>query len=471
MFESFEELQVKKNLIEIKKELPKKYSIIRLYHNLFFPFLIEEFYEKKKKIFVCSKKSEKIFPEKIIEYFFNEFEIVIELDTEIEYLEETELSLIKNLMNDEDNFINVLNSRIRNDIKTIEDSSDIYKNLKLLIDNKKRFLILEFENELLYVFYHNDVIKYVTLYNYFAKKKLIENYLIEQNGNQKELTRNIKSKIIGNNNNIDEMLKLIEMRKFNFFKNNKYLLGSFMFLGDTGTGKTDLSIILSEEVFSREPLVIDCTTLTHAELITNTFYGSGRGFVDSDIGGIFNENNVKNRVVLFDEIEKAHPSIYTIIMNILDKGYSFDARTSEKILFIDSLVIITTNLIRENKDMKLLKKELLDNKIPKEVLGRIDKFYYFKKDFTKQELLDIGMKIFEEAIKEFPISINNKFFKYYLNKEKIKNMLNEIIPENLEFGIRELKGIVFKFLEEKYYPTILKEIENQHKKLSIITFD
>jgi ATP-dependent Clp protease ATP-binding subunit ClpC len=207
------------------------------------------------------------------------------------------------------------------------------------------------------------------------------------------LETNIGSRIIGQESAVLKIAKAIRRNRLGIKDPNKPI-GSFIFLGPTGVGKTYLAKQLANEVFGSEDSLIRIDMSEYQEKHSiSKLIGTTAGYVGYDDGGYLTEK-VKNKpysVVLFDEIEKAHKDIFTIFLQIFDDGYVVDGQ-GRKINFKNTLIILTSNLgikklqefgtgigfktntnsyIEEEKRKDVLKKELLKFFSP-EFLNRID---------------------------------------------------------------------------------------------------
>jgi ATP-dependent Clp protease ATP-binding subunit ClpC len=228
------------------------------------------------------------------------------------------------------------------------------------------------------------------------------------------LETNIGSRIIGQESAVSKIAKAIRRNRLGIKDPNKPI-GSFIFLGPTGVGKTYLAKQLANEVFGSEDSLIRIDMSEYQEKHSiSKLIGTTAGYVGYDDGGYLTEK-VKNKpysVVLFDEIEKAHKDIFTLFLQIFDDGYVVDGQ-GRKINFKNTLIILTSNLgikklqefgtgigfksntnsfIEEEKRKDVLKKELLKFFSP-EFLNRIDDSVVFNslkhediKKITKIEL-------------------------------------------------------------------------------------
>jgi len=177
----------------------------------------------------------------------------------------------------------------------------------------------------------------------------IEKIAIQKNINLRGLQNNLKNAVIGQ----DEALKKVTnalIRSYSGISNPDRPLGSFMFLGPTGVGKTFTAQILAEQIFgNKENLVrIDMSEFTERHNISRLL-GAPAGYIGYEEGGRLTEKirHQPYSVVLFDEIEKAHPDVFNILLQILEDGNLTDAE-GRKINFRHTIVILTSNIGTRN---------------------------------------------------------------------------------------------------------------------------
>jgi len=160
-----------------------------------------------------------------------------------------------------------------------------------------------------------------------------------------DLDKVIKKQIIGQDKAIDRVVKTLQRAQISMTKPNRPL-GTFMFMGPTGVGKTALAKVLASHVFkSRDALIrVDMSEFSEKFTISKLI-GSPAGYVGYKESGMLTERVRRQpySVVLFDEIEKAHPDIFNVLLNILDEGYITDA-TGIKIDFTNAIIIMTSNI-------------------------------------------------------------------------------------------------------------------------------
>ena len=226
----------------------------------------------------------------------------------------------------------------------------------------------------------------------------ISNINLDERNNLINLSNNLSSKVVGQEEAVLKITKAIRRNRMGIKDPNKPI-GSFIFLGSTGVGKTYLAKQLAKEIFGSEDNMIRVDMSEYQEKHTiSRLIGSPPGYVGHDEGGQLTEQ-VKNKpysVVLFDEIEKAHKDIFSTLLQLLDDGHITDS-LGRKINFKNCLIIMTSNIgvkrlqdfgagvgfktgksevVREEEKREILKKELSKFFAP-EFLNRIDDVVIF----------------------------------------------------------------------------------------------
>jgi len=168
----------------------------------------------------------------------------------------------------------------------------------------------------------------------------------------KELPKLIKGKVIGQNEAVTKVVKAIQRNRVGLKDPNKPI-GSFIFLGSTGVGKTQLAKVLARELFDSEDSLIRIDMSEYMEKFAiSRLIGAPPGYVGYEEGGQLTEKIRRKpySVVLLDEIEKAHPDVFNMLLQILDDGHITDS-LGRKIDFRNTIIIMTSNIgARQLKD-------------------------------------------------------------------------------------------------------------------------
>ena len=281
------------------------------------------------------------------------------------------------------------------------------------------------------------------------------------------LEENLGKRVKGQN----KALKLVSeaiIRARAGIKNPNRPIGSFIFLGPTGVGKTEVARTLAYELFDdeRHMIRIDMSEYMEAHSVSR-LVGAPPGYVGYDEGGQLTEAVRRNpySIVLFDEIEKAHKDVFNILLQILDDGRITDSQ-GRTVDFKNTIIIMTSNLGSEyilNKDEnshELIMKELHRCFRP-EFINRIDEIVIFN-SLTKDvvyEILDNIIKEIEDRLKDKKITLN-------LTKEAKDFIINSSYDS--EFGARPIKRFVSRNLETLLAKAI---INDEIKFNSTITVD
>jgi len=284
----------------------------------------------------------------------------------------------------------------------------------------------------------------------------------------------LEKRVIGQNDAIEKVSKAIKISKAGLQDPNKPL-GSFLFLGPTGVGKTELSKALAEYVFDNEKQMLRLDMSEYMEKHSvSKLIGSPPGYVGYDDGGKLTDS-VRRRpyqVILFDEIEKAHPDVFNILLQILDDGRLTDSK-GKIVNFKNTLIIMTSNIgsqipIDDNFDYatkKNLALEELKNHFRLEFLNRIDDIILFNKlskeninhilqnqiDIIQDRISSKGIKIsFSDEALEF---LSEKGFDPIFGARPLKRLLQDEVLNPLSEVILELGENISEkiiFTKDKY---------------------
>ncbi len=280
----------------------------------------------------------------------------------------------------------------------------------------------------------------------------------------------IKGKVIGQDEAVSKVVKAIQRNRAGLKEPNKPI-GSFIFLGQTGVGKTQLAKILANELFDSEDALIRIDMSEYMEKFAiSRLVGAPPGYVGYEEGGQLTEKIRRKpyAVVLLDEIEKAHPDVFNMLLQVLDDGYLTDS-LGRKIDFRNTIIIMTSNIgARKLKDFGQgvgfgtsakeaqaadNSKSIIENALKKafapEFLNRIDDVVVFntleKEDINK--IIDIELVKLMDRIKAlgYTLKLSKKAKDYIADKGFDK-----------QYGARPLKRAIQKYIED----TLAEEIIN-----------
>lgn len=292
------------------------------------------------------------------------------------------------------------------------------------------------------------------------------------------LKDNLKTKIIGQDHAIEAISNAILRKRANI--RNIVRPPSFIFVGPTGVGKTALVRALAYELFDNEDAVIKLDMSEYMEShSTSKLIGSPPGYVGYDEAGQLTEKIRRNpySIVLFDEIEKAHPSVYNILLQILDEGILTDSQ-GKAVSFKHTIIVLTSNLGTNFRNdgygftNNILEKDMLENKtsgalkefFSPEFLNRIDDIITFNKLTPKnlEKIADLLLKELQNDTKE-----KNILFDYTPAVAKF------IVEKgyNDKFGARPLKRAIQNYIEDVLAVEFIKNNIKEGKKYTIDVVD
>ena len=288
---------------------------------------------------------------------------------------------------------------------------------------------------------------------------------VSQDENEKlaNLDGDLRGKVIGQDHAIEKIAKSIMRNRMGLKDPNKPI-GSFIFLGPTGVGKTQLAKELAKQIFGDPDALIRVDMSEYMEKFNATkLIGAPPGYVGHEEGGQLTER-VRRKpysIVLFDEIEKAHPDIFNNLLQILDEGMITDG-LGRKINFKNTLIILTSNVGQrklsefgpgigfvsaDSKKEKariegeiLLRKELEKTFSP-EFLNRLDEIIYFE-ELTKESII----KILDVEIEKMKPRFESIGFKIKLT-DPLKNKIADV-GYDPKYGARPLKRVLQKYVED-----------------------
>jgi ATP-dependent Clp protease ATP-binding subunit ClpC len=292
----------------------------------------------------------------------------------------------------------------------------------------------------------------------------------KETNNLLNLETNLSERVIGQDKAISTISKAIRRNRVGI-KDGSKPIGSFIFLGSTGVGKTHLAKTLAEQIFGSKDKVVrvDMSEFMEKHSVSRLI-GSPPGYVGYDEGGQLTEK-IKNNpfsVILFDEIEKAHKDVFNILLQILDEGHLTDS-FGRKVNFANTLIIMTSNVgakkvsefgsgvgfststsEAQKEDVKrtMIQKSLKQQFNP-EFLNRIDDVILF--DSLEQESLK---KIIKLELDKLVKRLKEK--KYLISFDQ--TVINEVLNRNTDnsYGARPIKRIIQSLCEDFISDEILK---------------
>ena len=302
-----------------------------------------------------------------------------------------------------------------------------------------------------------------------------------------KLEKELGKRVIGQEDAVSAVARAVKRGRVGLKEKNRPI-GSFLFLGPTGVGKTELSKALSETLFGTENALIRIDMSEYMEKHTvSKMIGSPPGYVGFDDGGQLSEKVRRNpySVVLFDEIEKAHPDVFNILLQVLDDGHITDS-SGRKVSFKNCVIIMTSNaganrivdpkklgfsaVEDEKQDYNKMKSGVMDeikNIFKPEFINRIDEIVVFRMlnedDMTKivsilsadlckraKEQMDIDVKITDAAKKLLVKKGSNKKFGARPLKRAIQTELEDVLSEAiLKVEIKNGDSVKTKVVGEK----------------------
>lgn len=287
-------------------------------------------------------------------------------------------------------------------------------------------------------------------------------------GGEKEKLLNLKNNMMKRVKGQDEVLSLVSeaiIRARAGIKDPNRPIGSFIFLGPTGVGKTEVAKSLASELFDDERHMVRIDMSEYMEAFSvSRLVGAPPGYVGYDEGGQLTEAVRRNpySIVLFDEIEKAHRDVFNILLQILDDGRITDSQ-GRTVDFKNTIIIMTSNLGSEhimegNKDLVM---DELKSTFRPEFINRIDEIVIFN-SLSKAVVYDIIGKI----VKEIEYRLRDKKISLLIT-DKAKEFIVES-AYNEQYGARPIKRFISKNVENLLARKI---IEGEVKFGSIITID
>lgn len=288
----------------------------------------------------------------------------------------------------------------------------------------------------------------------------------------------IHKRVVGQNEGVNAVAKAIRRARAGL-KDPKRPIGSFLFLGPTGVGKTELARSLAEAIFGDESAMIRFDMSEYMEKHTvSRMLGAPPGYIGYDEGGLLTDavRRKPYAVILLDEIEKAHPDIFNILLQVLDDGRLTDS-PGRTVDFKNTVIIMTSNAgafklqpqktntmgfaVNEDKQIKQNAKKIVMNEVKRqfkpEFLNRIDEIIIFE-PLTDKELTQIVTLLLNDVQKrlaEMDIEL--------IIKDEVKSYLLKHGTDTI-YGARPLKRAVQRYLQDPLAEQLLqKSIKSMQK--------
>ena len=287
------------------------------------------------------------------------------------------------------------------------------------------------------------------------------------------LEKSLREKIIGQEKAISSVANAIKKSRTGLNDPNRPI-ASFLFLGPTGVGKTELSKVTANNLFDSASSIIRLDMSEYMEKHSvSKIIGAPPGYLGYESGGQLTEAILKNpySLILLDEIEKAHKDIFDILLQVLDDGIITDGQ-GKTVSFRNSIIVLTSNLgsesisnltVRNESNAEIV--EIVDyelkNFFKPEFLNRLDEIVIFKNLNEKEleKIAEIEFKNLEERLKK-------KDLKLEVSKEAINFLIKNSFDHN--YGARPLKRIIKKEIETKIANNILND---HYADLNLVSID
>lgn len=319
-----------------------------------------------------------------------------------------------------------------------------------------------------------EIAEIVAMWTKIPVKKIAE----EETAKLKRLEKTLHGRVVGQEEAVKAISKAIKRGRVGLKDPNRPI-GSFLFLGPTGVGKTELSKALAEAVFGSEDAIIRVDMSEYMEKHSvSKMIGSPPGYVGYEEGGQLSEKIRRNpySVVLFDEIEKAHPDVFNILLQVLDDGHITDAQ-GRKISFKNTIIIMTSNagaqaIISPKKlgfaavDDEKVNYENMKQNVMEEVkrifkpefINRIDEiivFHALNKEHMKEIVTLLSKKLVNRCKEQMNIELNIR--------DNVKKFIVEKGSDD-KFGARPLRRAVQTYIEDAMAEEVLNgNIKNGDK--------
>lgn len=335
--------------------------------------------------------------------------------------------------------------------------------IKKLAQQKKRFQQKNAGKKLIVT--EEDIAEVVSQWTKIPVKKLAESESARLN----RLEKTLHKRVVGQDEAVTAVARSIKRGRVGL-KDPKRPIGSFLFLGPTGVGKTELSKALAEALFGTEDSMIRVDMSEYMEKHSvSKMIGSPPGYVGHEEGGQLSEQVRRHpySVILFDEIEKAHPDVFNILLQVLDDGHITDSQ-GRKVDFCNTVIIMTSNAgaqsiidpkklgfnVKEDTagDYKRMKSNVMNEVkliFRPEFLNRIDEILVFH-PLTQDEMKKIVGMMCQDLIRRAKEQLNIQL----TIRDSVKKHIVETGTDQ-KYGARPLRRAVQNQLEDKLAEAVL----------------
>jgi ATP-dependent Clp protease ATP-binding subunit ClpC len=294
---------------------------------------------------------------------------------------------------------------------------------------------------------------------------------VSESNRLNRISRSISKRIIDQHEAVESVIRRVK-RSRTGFKDPKRPIGSFLFLGPTGVGKTELAKVLSEEIFENDRALIKIDMSEYMEKFNvSRMIGSPPGYIGYGEGGQLSEKVRRHpySVVLFDEIEKAHPDVFGMLLQVLDEGVLTDGN-GRKVDFKNTIIIFTSNIGTKNLSntenigfgskasleekeikMKNTTRKTVEKYFKPEFLNRIDEVIVFN-HLSENAVLQIISNHIEDSCEklskiDITLNISPKVRKYIMEefydaesgarplKRAVENLIEDPVAERIISGL------------------------------------
>lgn len=351
-----------------------------------------------------------------------------------------------------------------------DEASQIHQEQELIAKKieriRKRFHKMQEKNELFVM--EEDIASVVSSWTKIPIQKLTET----ESSRLRKLEQVLHNRVIGQEEAVSAVAKAIKRGRVGIKSPNRPI-GSFLFLGPTGVGKTELAKALAEALFGKEEAMVRVDMSEYMEKHSiSKMIGSPPGYVGHDDGGQLSEKVRRNpySVVLFDEIEKAHPDVFNILLQVLDDGHITDSQ-GRKVDFRNTVIIMTSNagakaIVEPKKlgfgakedaaeDYKKMKSNVMEEvkkMFRPEFLNRIDETIVFH-SLTEEHMKKIVGLMCRELIERVKTQLDIRL--------TIRDSVKKLIVQkgtDKKYGARPLRRAIQNELEDKLAEAILDGI-------------